>query len=98
MGPWVSHSLVLAHLCHARSAVYLKFLLQNGSLFIPNSFFFFKLHDYHKSKMSITCHREMVSMKLNINTYLNKGWFPPRGLKSPAAALEHVRPLWVPGS
>lgn len=40
----------------------------------------------------------MVSMKLNINTYLNKGWFPPRGLKSPAAALEHVRPLWVPGS
>ena len=39
VGTWVSHSLVLAHLCHARSAVYLTFLLQNGSLFIQNSFF-----------------------------------------------------------
>lgn len=48
--------------------------------------------------MSVTCCREMVSMKLNINTYLNKGWIPPHGLKSPATALEHVRPLWATGS
>lgn len=99
VGPWASHPLVLAHLCPARSAIYLTFLLPNGLLFIRNSFvFFFRLHDYHKRKMSITCHRETVSMKLDINTHVNKGWFPPCGWKSPAMALEHVRPLWAPGS
>ena len=41
VGPWhLTLLLALAHLCHACSAIYLIFLLQNGSLFIHNRFFF----------------------------------------------------------